>query len=191
MRTFTAFFLSYIVLVISGCTPSAAPISVGDRPVSINDVPQAGVPSKPVEQMSWSIFEGEKQRLGDLRGKAVILDFWATYCAPCIEEIPHLIELQEKYGAENLAVIGLHVGGEEDLPKVPEFVERLKITYTLAEPEDALTSYIFGRQTAIPQTAVFDRNGNLVRKIVGFSDRIKVQLDDAVEAAVNSRPEPE
>jgi thiol-disulfide isomerase/thioredoxin len=116
----------------------------------------------------------------------VILDFWATYCPPCIEEIPHLKQLQEKYGKENLVIIGMHVGGDEDKPKVPEFVEKLAIDYTLAEPEKALTNYIFGTDSAIPQTAVFDRNGKLVRKIVGFSDNIKVQLDEAVAKAVAS-----
>jgi hypothetical protein len=97
------------------------------------------------------------------------------------------MELQNQYGTDNLVVVGLHVGGEDDRPKVPEFVRRLSITYELAEPEPALTSYIFGGQNAIPQTAVFDRNGNLVRKIIGFSDAIKVQLDDAVKQAVASK----
>lgn len=188
MRALVLSFLAIFIGFALGCTPSATPVSVGDRPIAINDVPQPGVPSKPTEQMTWTLDEGGKQRLGDLQGKAVILDFWATYCAPCIEAIPHLNELQAKYGNDDLVVVGLNVGGEEDKPKVPEFAERLQISYILAEPEDALTSYIFGRQTAIPQTAIFDRNGKLVRKIVGFSDRIKVQLDEAVEEAVNSQP---
>ncbi|MGB7068347.1 MAG: TlpA disulfide reductase family protein [Pyrinomonadaceae bacterium] len=182
-----AFFLALLAMFIFGaCRPSAAPISVGNQAVSINDVPQPGVPSKPVEQMSWTQFDGRKHKLQDLRGKAVILDFWATYCKPCLEEIPHLKELQAKYGAENLQIVGLHVGGEEDEPKVPEFVERLKIDYQLGDPEPALTSYIFGRQTAIPQTAVFDRKGQLVKKIIGFNDEIRAELDAAVVQAMNN-----
>jgi thiol-disulfide isomerase/thioredoxin len=139
---------------------------------------------KPVAEMSWTGFEGNVQKLKDLQGKAVILDFWATYCPPCIEEIPHLMELQAKYGADNLHIVGLHVGGEEDRPKVPEFVERLKINYALAYPEDALTAFIFGQQTAIPQTAIFDRKGRMVKKIAGFNAEIKAELDAAVAAAV-------
>lgn len=137
--------------------------------------------------MSWTGFEGSVQKLKDHRGKVVILDFWATYCPPCIEEIPHLIELQAKYGSNDLVVIGLHVGGEEDQPKVPEFVERLKITYPLAYPEGALTSFVFGQQTAIPQTAIFDRQGKLVKKITGFGPEIKVELDNAVAAAIENK----
>ena len=139
---------------------------------------------KPVPEMSWTDFEGNLKKLKDFQGKVVILDFWATYCPPCIEEIPHLKELQAKYGTDNLLVVGLHVGGTEDEPKVAEFVERLKITYPLGYPEEYLTSYIFGQDTAIPQTAIFDRKGRLIKKIVGFDPKIKIELDEIVEKAV-------
>jgi thiol-disulfide isomerase/thioredoxin len=136
--------------------------------------------------MNWTTFEGPVQKLKDFQGKVVILDFWATYCPPCIEEIPHLKELKKTYG-DDLVLIGLHVGGEEDRPKVPEFVQRLGIDYPLATPEDSLTSFIFGQESAIPQTAIFDRSGKLVKKIVGFSPEIKVQLDNAVAETVNAK----
>lgn len=176
-----------LVLLTISCRPAAAPVAVGNKPVSINDVPlkdSQARPTKPIPEMSWTGFEGSIRKLKDHRGKAVILDFWATYCPPCIEEIPHLRALKAKYG-EDLEVVGLHVGGEEDRPKVPEFVERLKIDYPLAYPEDALTAFVFGRDTAIPQTAIFDREGRMVKKITGFNDQIRVELDEAVERAVN------
>ena len=179
--------LILVFLLLIGCRPAAAPVSVGNKPISVNGVPARDAetaPMKPVPELSWTGFEGTVQKLKDFQGKVVVLDFWATYCAPCIEEIPHLMALRTKYGAENLQVIGLHVGGEDDRPKVPEFVARLKIDYPLAYPEDALTGYIFGQDTAIPQTAVFDRSGKLVKKITGFDQRIKVELDTAVAAAI-------
>ncbi len=187
MRVPNLLIVTLAVFAVAGCRPAAAPVSIGNQAISINDVPQPGVPLKPVEKMSWTGFDGADQKLADLQGKVVVLDFWATYCKPCLEEIPHLNELQAKYGPENLQIIGMHVGGEEDQPKVPEFKERLKISYPLAYPEDALVRYIFGNESAIPQTAIFDRNGQLVRKIVGFDDRIKVQLDAAVERAVSGK----
>lgn len=156
--------------------------------MSINDQPMRDAPTrplKPVAEMNWTTFEGPVQKLKDFQGKVVILDFWATYCPPCIEEIPHLKELKKTYG-DDLVLIGLHVGGEEDRPKVPEFVERLAIDYPLATPEDSLTRYIFGQESAIPQTAIFDRSGKLVKKIVGFNQEIKVELDAAVAATINA-----
>ena len=175
-------------ILISACG-AAPPVSVGNKPVSINDQPLRDAPSrplKPIGEMNWTTFEGPVQKLKDFQGKVVILDFWATYCPPCIEEIPHLKELKKKYG-DDLVLIGLHVGGEEDRPKVPEFVQRLGIDYPLATPEDSLTSFIFGQESAIPQTAIFDRSGKLVKKIVGFSPEIKVQLDEAVAATINAK----
>ena len=143
-------------------------------------------PSRPIKQvaeMSWTGFDGTVRKLRDFRGKAVILDFWATNCPPCIEEIPHLLELKTIHG-DDLEIVGLHVGDGDDRLRIPEFVEKLQITYPLAYPEDALTSFIFGQQTAIPQTAIFDRNGNLVKKITGFSDVIEAELNVAVIQAL-------
>lgn len=136
--------------------------------------------------MSWTDFDGKISKLKDFSGKVVILDFWATYCAPCKEEIPHLKALAEKYG-DDLVLVGLHVGGDEDRPKIPDFVKELSIDYPIAFPEDALSSYVFGQQSAIPQTAVFDRQGRLVKKITGFDSALKVELDAAVEDTINTK----
>ena len=177
--------LGLLCVALSGCG-AAPPVAVGNKPVSVNDQPMKDAPSrplKPIAEMNWTTFDGTVQKLKDFPGKVVILDFWATYCPPCIEEIPHLMELKARYGSD-LVLIGLHVGGEEDRPKVPEFVEKLKINYPLATPEDALTSFIFGQESAIPQTAIFDRNGKLVKKIVGFRPEIKNDLDRTVEQTI-------
>ena len=96
-----------------GCG-AAPPVTVGNKPISINDQPLKDAPSsrlKPVGEMNWTTFDGKVQKLKDFPGKVVILDFWATYCPPCIEEIPHLKELKSRYG-DDLTLIGLHVGGE-------------------------------------------------------------------------------
>ena len=137
--------------------------------------------------MTWTGSDGMPATLASFRGKAVILDFWATYCPPCIEEIPHLNELQAKYGVENLQVIGLNSGGSEDRPKIAAFVQQHKITYPIAFPDDDLEAFIFSETDAIPQTAVFDRTGKLVTKIIGFDATIKRDLDAAVATAVGSK----
>lgn len=183
-------------IFIAGCRPAAAPVAISNRPVSVNDVPvtsQPLPPSKPVEDMTWAVLdyqtnlEGQVKTLKDFRGRVVILDFWATYCPPCIEEIPHLKELQKKYGADNLEIVGLHVGGEEDRPKVPAFANRLKIDYTVAIPEDDLVRFIFGNRDDIPQTAVFARDGKMLTKIIGFDDKIRKELDAVVDNAINTK----
>ncbi len=190
MRLLYFLLFTFYFLLALACQPAAAPISVGNKPVSINNIPQTNVPlppSKPIGEMSWTTLEGKEQKLKDLQGKVIVLDFWATYCPPCLEEIPHLNYLQTKYGAENLQIVGLNVGGEEDHPKIPAFVEKLKINYVLAIPEDALMQFVFAGQSEIPQTTVFDRNGKLVEKFVGFDLTIKNRLDKAIEQTVGQK----
>ncbi|MGI8555032.1 MAG: redoxin family protein [Pyrinomonadaceae bacterium] len=187
MKFFT-FYLLLSAFFLAACQPSAAPVSVSNRPVSINDVPQTNLPLPPIkdiENLGWQTSGGNRQTLGELKGKVVILDFWATYCPPCIEEIPHLAELQNQN--KDLQIIGLHVGGDEDKPKVPAFVAKLKMNYPLGYPQDELTDFLFNGDDRIPQTFVFDKNGRLVKKFVGFDAQIKSALDEAVRQTLDSK----
>lgn len=184
MKYFRILLALFAVFLIAGCRPAAAPVSVSNRPISINNVPPTNLPLPPknnVGNLGWTLFDGKAQKLDEYRGKVVVLDFWATYCPPCLEEIPHLVGLQNKYA--DLKIIGLHVGGDADRPKVPAFVEKLKINYALGYPEDELTDLLLGNNDAIPQTIVFDRNGKPIKRYVGFDEIIKAELDEAVEEA--------
>ena len=143
-------------------------------------------PTKPLAEMTWTLEDDRVEKLSDLKGKAVILDFWATYCGPCRQEIPHLNSLIAKYGADNLHIVGLNVGGAEDRIEIPKFVATTKIDYSIAFPEDALSSFIFAERSDIPQTAVFDRSGKMITKIIGFNAEIQRELDAAVEQAIRS-----
>lgn len=185
MKFFYFLLFTFCLLLATGCRPAAAPVSVSNKPVLINGVPQPNMPIKNAEKLGWDTFEGKTEKLGEFKGKVVVLDFWATYCPPCLEEIPHLVQLQNNNA--DLRVIGLHVGGEDDRPKVPAFVEKLKINYTLAYPEDDLSAALVGADSAIPQTFVFDREGKLVRKFVGFNNLIKIELDEVIQEALNKK----
>lgn len=183
MRAALFFIFTVYVLLFYDCRPAAPPVSVSNRPVSSADEPP---PSKPLGEMSWTSDDGRVQKLSDLKGKAVILDFWATYCAPCRQEIPHLNSLIAQHGKDNLEIVGLNVGGNDDKPEIPKFLEKTKLDYPIAYPESDLTRYIFATRDDIPQTAVFDRNGVLITKIIGFSPAIQKELDAAVAQAVAS-----
>jgi thiol-disulfide isomerase/thioredoxin len=188
----TLLFLTVTGVLFISCSDSARPVGIADRPIAVNGVQvldSERPPRKPLPEMTWTNFDGVVEKLKEYEGKVVILDFWATYCKPCLEAIPHLKKLQEIYGRDNIAIIGLHVGGPEDRDKVPDFVTKLDIDYTLALPEDFLSQYIFGADSAIPQTAVIGRDGKLVRKFVGFDDVIQIELDKVVAAAIASKAE--
>ena len=180
MKSLGSFLLTIAAVWSIGCRPAAAPVAVSNRPTSVNDV---RVP-RPISEIAWTKEDGTDESLKDLSGKAVILDFWATYCVPCRDEIPHLNEIQAKY-ADRLAVIGMHSGGDEDRPKIPAFRKDIQIDYKLGFPDDEMLDLVFANDTRIPQTMVFDRQGRLVKRIVGFDDSIKNELDAAVAAAVD------
>ena len=143
-------------------------------------------PSKPIGEMSWTDSNERVQKVSDLKGKAVILDFWATYCEPCRREIPHLNSLIAKYGADNIQIVGLNSGGDEDRAEIPKFLASTKLDYPIAFPDNELSRFIFSDRDDIPQTLVLDRSGKVVTKIVGFSPAIQIELDAAVEQAVKS-----
>ncbi len=187
MRIIQFSSLLIILVIFSGCRPPAAPVSISNSPVSNDRMPRTNLPmppSKPLERLGWTIFESdEKKVMEDYKGKVVVLDFWATYCPPCIEGIPHLRALNSKYG-KDIAVIGLHVGGDEDRPNVPAFIKRLSIDYPVATPEDELTYTLLGDDNRIPQTLIFDRKGKLVKQFVSFDEVVGKQIDAAVEEAM-------
>jgi thiol-disulfide isomerase/thioredoxin len=121
-----------------------------------------------------------------MRGQVVVLDFWATYCPPCREEIPHLVKLQKQFGPQGLKVIGLNVGGDEDRPKVPEFVKLYRIQYELVTPEDE-TVQRFLLTDDIPQTFVIDRQGRVVEHVTGFDEEVAAQLERAISQALATK----
>lgn len=175
---------------LSACQPASAPKLVTGT--NTNQM-RAQMPIKPVsasgqtvkiDELGWLLDNGDKQLIGAHKGKILLLDFWATYCGPCIQGIPHLKELQAKYKDKGLVVVGLNVGGEEDRPQIPAFVEKLKIDYILGYPQDELVGLLFDGRTEIPQTFIVDRDGKVIRNFIGYNPRIKVELDQAVERAV-------
>jgi thiol-disulfide isomerase/thioredoxin len=153
------------------------PVSAAHGP---GGAPSAGAPSA----QSWTMLDGRRARATEYKGKVLVLDFWATYCPPCREEVPHLIALQKRYGAQGLNVVGLNVGGADDRPKVPGFVQEFKISYPLGYPDDALAAAVFADTDAIPQTYVFDRTGRLVKRFVGYDGAAASALETAVQTAL-------
>lgn len=136
---------------------------------------------------AWTQLDGRRTTLEDLRGQVVILDFWATYCPPCRDEIPHLVRMQKQFGPQGLKVIGLNVGGEEDRPKVPDFVKQYRIQYQLADPEDETVSLFLADDDRIPQTFVIDRTGHVVEHVVGFDEEVGARLERAVSQALAAK----
>ena len=136
--------------------------------------------------MGWELPDGKRSIFSDYKGKVLVLDFYATWCVPCRDSVPHLIGLQKKFEDQGLRVIGLNVGGPGDEQEVPAFAKQFGIQYPLAKPDGDLVSFLLSDSDAIPQTFVFDRQGQLVQRFVGFGSDTGTYLDGAVETALKT-----
>jgi thiol-disulfide isomerase/thioredoxin len=119
-------------------------------------------------------------RLSDLKGKVILLDFWATWCGPCKIEIPWFIEFQNKYGKDGLAVVGVSV---DDTPeKLRPFVAEFKMNYPVLQGlnHDDFVEDAYGPMFGIPTTFVIGRDGKICTKHVGMSSK------DAFEREIKS-----
>jgi thiol-disulfide isomerase/thioredoxin len=142
-----------------------------------------------VNASTWTTLDGRRARGSDFQGKVLVLDFWATYCPPCRDEVPHLIALQRRYGDQGLHVVGLNVGGDKDRPLVPSFIEEFGIQYALGYPDPQMSELFFADDSAIPQTYVYNRQGRLLKKFVGFDrDTMPAELERVVQAALADKP---
>jgi thiol-disulfide isomerase/thioredoxin len=170
----------------------------GAKPPAGAQPPRTNLPMPPVAAShgdaaaavlpgAWTQLDGRRASLEDLRGQVVVLDFWATYCPPCREEIPHLVRLQKRLGTQGFKVVGLNVGGEDDRPLVPEFVKQFGIQYQLAEPDGETVRLFLADNDAIPQTFVLDRRGRLVRHFVGYDEEVAAELEEAVTTALSTK----
>jgi peroxiredoxin len=124
---------------------------------------------KPAPDWHLKDLNGKTVKFADFRGKVVILNFWATWCAPCRIEIPHFVELQKQYADKGFTVIGISLG-DQGPGAVKKFVKQLAVDYPIVIGDEKVTE-AYGRIDAIPATFVIDRQGRIVDEHLGYDDK--------------------
>jgi cytochrome c biogenesis protein CcmG, thiol:disulfide interchange protein DsbE len=119
---------------------------------------------KAMAEVVLTELDGKTWRLAEHRGQVVLVNYWATWCGPCREEMPGLVRLSRELGPQGLAVVGvaLDEGGEE---KVKRFVEELRVDYPVVMPEK-MSQVEFGLE-GLPATVLVDREGRVAKIYVG------------------------
>jgi thiol-disulfide isomerase/thioredoxin len=150
--------------------------------------PVTGAATKPPPaDFDVPTIDGGKIKLSGYRGKVVVVDFWATWCPPCIEEVPQLVRLAEQNREKGFEIIGLHIDdrGRSTPDDIRRFMSQYGVNYTVGmATTEMFTSYLGTADDTIPQTLVFDRKGNAVAHFVGYTQSHARSLDEAVNRAL-------
>ena len=119
--------------------------------------------------------------LDDYQGNVILLNFWATWCAPCRAEMPDLAELQKELGAEGLQIIGVAMD-QKGKKAVAPYVAREPINYPIVIDADGTLAEQYGGVAALPTTLVIGRTGKVQQRIIGRirADQLRGQLEDAL-----------
>lgn len=140
--------------------------------------------SSPAPDFALESLDGKTMRLSDFRGKAVLLNFWATWCGPCKIEMPWFVDFQKQYGAQGLQIVGIAMddASKEDIAK---FAKDMGVNYPILIGKEAVGDQ-YGGVPALPETFLIGRDGKIVDKIIGL--RGKAEIADSIQEALNTRP---
>lgn len=136
---------------------------------------------------------GTEQSLSQYKGRIIILNFWATYCLPCREEMPDLAAIQNEYAALGVQVIGASADAAGDRAKVLQFIKETKVNFPIWLGAASSDMMRFGLGEALPGTIVLDKTGKIVRVISGIVNKedLKKQIETMLATAEAAAPKTE
>ena len=200
MLTLRQFFLVVVLLIVAGIggygvyrwlSPNQTPNSEG---VNV-PAPKPEVPMTPADTLSTrleGLAGGSAHKLSDWHGKAVLVNFWATWCGPCREEIPELVHLQAKYGGAGLQVVGIATD-EPEVGPVNDYLKRMVVNYPMLMGDERvgrLVAGLGGNLVGLPYTVVLDRNGHTLKIHAGelHSDDAEKLAEEALATVATPAP---
>jgi cytochrome c biogenesis protein CcmG, thiol:disulfide interchange protein DsbE len=127
---------------------------------------ESSVAGKTAEDFPIQI-DGKPAHLSDLRGKVVVVNFWASWCQPCVEEVPGLIELNKRLASRGGVVLGVSV--DEDEAAYNQFLQQHGVNYLTYRDPSKKDAQDYGT-VIYPETYIIDRKGKIARKIIGFQN---------------------
>lgn len=135
---------------------------------------------------------GVEQSLSSLRGRIIILNFWATYCIPCRKEMPDLAAIQNEYAALGVQVVGASTDEAEDRAKVLQFIRETKINFPVWMGATSADMIRFGLGSALPGTVVISKDGRVAKVISGIVNQadLKKQIETMLASVAPTNAPP-
>ncbi len=153
------------------------------------NAPQYASPlkGKPAPDFTLQDLSGKKVSLADFKGKALLINFWATWCGPCKVETPWLVELRNQYAAKGFEVLGISAEGDDlqpgdkegwakDKAAIAKFVKEEKMPYPVLIDGDSI-SKPYGGIDAMPTSFYVDRSGNVVSVQLGLTSKDEMEAN--------------
>jgi thiol-disulfide isomerase/thioredoxin len=134
---------------------------------------------KPAPAIELDLLDGKKFRLADHKNKVVVLDFWASWCGPCLQTMPLVDKVAREFADQGVELVTINL--EETPERVHTALDRLKLESAVALDKEGRVAERYGA-TSIPQTVIVDRDGKVARLFVGGSPRFDEQLRQALKA---------
>jgi peroxiredoxin len=138
---------------------------------------------QPAPDFSLASLDGKTLKLSDYHGKAVLLNFWATWCEPCKIEMPWFVDLQKKYGAQGFTVLG--VAMDDASPSdIAEFAKKMGVNYPIVIGKEAVGDE-YGGIPYLPSTFYIGRDGKVVERVFGLVSRSEIESN--IQKAMGSQ----
>lgn len=185
--------LSVTFSALTACTNTASTqkTSVNDNTLPANVLTEAKKNDYPpvptgIKQAEIKDLEANTFKLEDKKGKVILVNLWATWCGPCISEMPDLIEMQEKHRDKDFEVVGLNVD-DETPEEIKAFAEKHKLNYQLGYAHNKFRAEMLKitRLAGIPQSILINREGQLTGVFTGGGKGVVDKMKTAVEKTVS------
>ena len=155
-------FLSVFIVIFASRSRNNKSSGQPGSPLGAGDVAGAVAPQFELPVLDSN---GKTLKLSDLKGKAVVLNFWATYCVPCKTEMPWLVQMQKQYGAQGLQIVGVTKDGDSE-KLASEFSKKMGINYPILVGTEKVED-LYGGIGGLPTTFFIDRSGKVVTRRLG------------------------
>jgi peroxiredoxin len=164
--------------VLAGCVTAGAPL-----PDTTAEPPSGSVAT----DFTLRDTEGRDVRLSDHTGKVVLIDFWATWCQPCVAGMPHLQEMYTRIKDRGFVVLGVSMDGPESVATVPSFVRNLGVTFPILLDEETRVVSIYNPKRTAPLQVLVDQGGRIAQVRQGYNVGDEKLIEAEVERLLGTK----